>query len=162
LGREIEHKFLVAGDAWRTAAVRKASMVQGYLAGSARASVRVRVAGDRAWLNVKGGGYVASRQEFEYAIPVAEAEQMLESLCEGPLVKKTRHFVPYGGLEWEVDEFHGRNAGLVVAELELEREGQPFEKPPWLGREVTHLPRYYNVRLAEHPFGEWSDAEREA
>lgn len=136
-------------------------MVQGYLAGGARASVRVRIAGDRAWLNVKGGGYVASRQEFEYAIPVDDAREMLESLCDGPLVEKTRHFVPHGGLEWEVDEFHGRNEGLVVAELELDREGQPFDRPPWLGPEVTHLPRYYNVRLVEHPYSEWTAAERE-
>jgi adenylate cyclase len=160
MGREIEHKFLVADEAWRTAAVRKIGMRQGYLAEGERASVRVRVAGEQAWLNIKGGGFVASRPEFEYPIPVAEAAEMLASLCNGPLVEKTRYVVPFGGLEWEVDEFHGRNAGLVVAELELEREGQAFEKPPWLGREVTHLHHYYNVRLVVHPFCEWSDAER--
>jgi adenylate cyclase len=160
MGREIEHKFLVAGEEWRAQAVRGTPMVQGYLAGSERASIRVRVAGDRAWLNIKSGGYVASRSEFEYPIPVGEAREMLDSLCAGPLVEKTRYLVPYGGLEWEVDEFHGRNEGLVVAELELDREGQPFERPPWLGVEVTHLPRYYNVRLVEHPFSDWSVVER--
>jgi adenylate cyclase len=162
MGREIEHKFLAASDAWRAAAVRRTAMRQGYLADGERASVRVRVAGDRAWLNIKSGGFVASRQEFEYAIPVAEAAEMLQSLCSGPLVEKIRYIVPYAGREWEVDEFHGRNAGLVVAELELEREGQTFERPPWLGREVTHLPQYYNVRLVAHPFCDWSDAERRA
>jgi adenylate cyclase len=162
MGREIEYKFLVADETWRGGAVREIRMLQGYLADGARASVRVRVAGDRAWLNIKGGGFVASRQEFEYPIPVAEAAEMLETLCHGPLVEKTRHVVPFGGLEWEVDEFHGRNAGLVVAELELAREGQAFEKPPWLGRDVTHLEHYYNVRLVVHPFCDWSDAEREA
>lgn len=160
MGREIEHKFLVVGGAWRSAAVRSASMIQGYLAGGPRASVRVRIEGDAARLNVKGGGFVASRQEFEYEIPVADATEMLGSLCEGPLVEKTRHYVPHAGLVWEVDEFHGRNRGLVVAEIELEHEGQPFEKPPWLGAEVTHLPRYYNVRLVAHPFAEWSEEER--
>jgi adenylate cyclase len=162
MGREIEHKFLVADEAWRGAAVRTITMRQGYLADGARASVRVRIAGDSAWLNIKGGGFVASRPEFEYPIPVEEAAEMLESLCNGPLIEKTRHVVPYGGLEWEVDEFHGRNAGLVVAELELEHEGQAFARPAWLGREVTHLPYYYNVRLVVHPFCEWSAAERDA
>ncbi len=160
MAREIEHKFLTANESWRDGAVRRISMVQGYLANGPRASIRVRIAGDRAWLNIKGGGFVASRQEFEYDVPLDDAAEMLESLCEGPLVEKTRHIVPYGGLEWEVDEFYGRNRGLVVAELELEHEGQVFEHPPWLGPEVTHLPRYYNVRLVEHPYSEWTEAER--
>ncbi|HEX5419911.1 MAG TPA: CYTH domain-containing protein [Gammaproteobacteria bacterium] len=160
MGREIELKFLVAGDGWRDAAARRISMVQGYLADSARSSVRVRIAGERAWLNIKGGGLVASRPEFEYFIPADEAAEMLESLCDGPLVEKTRHVVPHGGFEWEVDEFHGRNRGLVVAEIELEHEGQPFERPSWLGSEVTHLARYYNVSLVKRPFSEWSEQER--
>ncbi len=134
-------------------------MSQGYLAGSERASVRVRVAGDEAHLNIKSGGFVASRLEYEYAIPVDEARDLLR-LCPGPLVEKTRHYVDIGGFEWEVDEFSGTNAGLIVAELELDAEDQVFPRPAWLGAEVTHLRRYYNASLVEHPFSTWTDAER--
>jgi adenylate cyclase len=134
-------------------------MSQGYLAGNERASVRVRVAGEQAWLNIKSGGLVASRLEYEYAIPVADARELL-TLAAGPTIDKTRHFVAYGGFEWEVDEFHGDNAGLVVAELELDREDEEFARPPWLGVEVTHLKRYYNVCLVDHPYTAWTDAER--
>jgi adenylate cyclase len=157
--REIERKFLPKSDAWRSLAHRRQRMSQGYIAGSARASVRVRVAGEDAWLNIKSGGLVASRLEYEYAIPVAEARELL-TLSVGPLIDKTRHFVTHGGFEWEVDEFHGDNAGLVVAELELDREEQEFPRPPWLGVEVTHLPRYYNVCLVSHPYSAWTAAER--
>jgi len=158
--REIERKFLLKTDAWRGLASHSRVMSQGYLAGSERASVRVRLAGDDAWLNIKSGGLVASRLEFEYAIPAAEARELL-GLCAGPLVDKTRHYVPYGGFEWEVDEFHGANRGLIVAELELDQEDQEFPRPEWLGAEVTKLARYYNVRLVEHPYSAWTDAERQ-
>jgi adenylate cyclase len=157
--REIERKFLPAGDAWRAAAVRRERMSQGYVAGSDRASVRVRIAGASAALNIKSGGLVASRQEYEYAIPLDDARELL-ALGVGPLIDKTRHYVPVGGFEWEVDEFHGDNAGLVVAELELDIEGQEFPMPDWVGVEVTHLERYYNVKLVEHPYREWSHEER--
>ena len=157
--REIERKFLLRGDAWRALAKRRQAMSQGYLAGSERVSVRVRVAGDMAHLNIKSGGLVASRLEYEYAIPVGEAGELLK-LCPGPLIEKTRHYVDYEGFEWEVDEFGGANAGLIVAELELDREDQVFPRPVWLGTEVTHLRRYYNVCLVEHPFSAWTDAER--
>jgi adenylate cyclase len=158
--REIERKFLLKNDAWRALAERSRRMTQGYLASGGRVSVRVRVAGDDAWLNMKAGGLVASRQEYEYAIPVDEARELL-TLAEGPLIDKTRHYVPHGELEWEIDEFHGDNAGLVVAELELTREGQEFSRPPWLGTEVTELRRYYNVCLVQHPYRAWTDAERQ-
>lgn len=157
--REIERKFLLKNDAWRAAVQRRASMSQGYLASSGRVSVRVRVAGDEAWLNIKAGDLVASRQEYEYAVPVAEARELLE-LAERPLIEKTRHYVEHGGKTWEIDEFHGENAGLVVAELELEREDEPFQRPPWLGEEVTHLKRYYNVCLVTYPFSAWTETER--
>ena len=159
MAQEIERKFLVVGDAWRAEAVRRARMRQGYIASSERASVRVRVAGERAWLNIKVGGLVASRLEFEYEVPVADADALLAS-AQGPLIDKTRHYVPFGGFEWEIDEFHGANDGLVVAEIELDAEDRPFPRPPWLGTEVTHLPRYYNVCLVTHPYSAWSDAER--
>ena len=115
MGKEIERKFLVRDDAWRDGVVRRLTMCQGYLAGGPRASVRVRAAGDEAWLNVKSGGLVAVRQEFEYRIPASDAGEMLDTLCERPLVEKTRHWVPFGGFEWEVDVFHGANDGLIVA-----------------------------------------------
>ena len=161
MAQEIERKFLVVSDAWRALAVRRARMSQGYLASAPRASVRARIAGQHAWLNIKIGGLVASRQEFEYDIPVADAEALLAASA-GPLIEKTRHYVPHQGFEWEVDEFHGENAGLIVAEIELEAEDQPFPRPPWIGAEVTHLPRYYNVKLIEHPYSAWSRAERGA
>jgi adenylate cyclase len=156
--REIERKFLLKTATWRTAIARSERMSQGYIAGSDRASVRVRIADEGAALNIKSGGLVASRLEYEYPIPVDHARELL-ALCAS-LVDKTRHFVPYRGFEWEIDEFHGANSGLVVAELELEFEGQDFPKPDWLGAEVTHLERYYNVKLVGHPFRAWSEQER--
>jgi adenylate cyclase len=157
--REIERKFLLKNDAWRALAHRRQRMSQGYLASGGRLSVRVRLAGDEAWLNIKAGGLVASRQEYEYPIPVDEARELL-ALAQGQLIDKTRHFVEHGGKKWEVDEFHGDNSGLVVAELELDSEGQEFPRPPWIGLEVTHLTRYYNVCLVSHPYSAWTDAER--
>ena len=157
--REIERKFLLKSDAGRAAATRVERLTQGYIAGGARASVRVRVAGDYAAINIKSGGLVASRLEYEYPIPVGEARELLD-LCVPPLIDKTRHFVPFGGFEWEIDEFHAENAGLIVAELELDHEDQEFQRPDWIGAEVTHLERYYNVRLAKHPYREWAESER--
>jgi adenylate cyclase len=157
--REIERKFLLKNDAWRALAHRSETMRQGYLASGNGVSVRVRIAGDEARLNIKAGGLVASRQEYEYAVPLDEARELL-ALAEGPLVEKTRHHVSHDGFDWEIDEFHGDNLGLVVAELELEREDEPFPRPPWLGIEVTHLQRYYNVRLVTRPYRTWTDTER--
>ena len=157
--REIERKFLLKNDTWRVLAHRAQPMRQGYLATGGQLSVRVRIAGDEAWLNIKAGGLVASRQEYEYSIPLDEAGELLD-LADRPLIEKTRHLVTHGGMTWEIDEFHGENAGLVVAELELEREDEEFEHPPWLGLEVTQQRRYYNVCLATHPYRAWTEAER--
>ena len=159
MGREIERKFLLNGDAWRAAAVERLQMSQGYIAGSDRTSVRVRLAGERAWLNIKSGGFVASRQEFEYPIPVVDARELL-ALSTGPLIEKTRHIVPHRGFEWEIDEFHGANSGLVVAEIELDDVHQEFQLPEWIGAEVTHLARYYNVNMVRYPYSAWNEAER--
>ena len=134
-------------------------MRQGYLASGGNVSIRVRIAGDEAWLNIKAGGFVASRQEYEYPLPLDEACELL-ALAEGPLVEKTRHYVEQGALTWEIDEFHGDNSGLVVAELELDSEDADFARPPWLGVEVTELRRYYNVCLVKHPYRAWNEAER--
>ena len=157
--REIERKFLLKSDAWRSQVQQSREMRQGYLASGSNVSVRVRVAGDEAWLNIKAGGFVASRQEYEYPLPLYEARELL-ALAEGPLIEKTRYFVEHGGRTWEIDEFHGDNSGLVVAELELESEDAAFPRPPWLGVEVTELRRYYNVCLVTHPYREWNEAER--
>ena len=159
MAREIERKFLLENDGWRAAATERVPMRQGYIARSDRTSVRVRAAGERAWLNIKSGGLVAARQEFEYAIPPEDARELL-ALATGPLIEKTRHIVPFGGFEWEIDEFHGANAGLVVAEIELDHEGQEFPRPHWIGAEVTHLARYYNVNMVGYPYNAWTEAER--
>lgn len=149
---EIERKFLVSSDAWRSAPA--AYFCQGYLNPSKERTVRVRVAGEQGFLTIKGKNTGASRAEFEYEIPVADAKQLL-ALCEGPLIEKYRRKIDFGGVLWEVDEFLGDNQGLVVAEVELESEQQVFVKPDWLGDEVTHDPRYYNSNLSVHPYSSW-------
>ena len=122
--------------------------------------MRVRIAGDLAWLNIKSAMAGIERREYEYAIPAADAEHMLGEFCDG-VVGKIRHYVPYRGWTFEVDEFLGDNAGLIVAEMELEAATEPFERPPWLGREVSDKPRYYNLHLLDHPYSRWSAAERD-
>ena len=153
---EIEHKFLVRDERWRREVERSVRMRQGYLTSDARCSVRVRVAGDQGHLNVKSGTLGIQRSEYEYPIPLAEAEEILDTLCEQPLLEKTRHFVRFGGHLWEIDEFEGDNAGLIVAEVELSRTDEPFDRPDWLGEDVSHDIRYYNSQLARHPYRTWS------
>ncbi len=155
MGVEIEHKFLVVNDTWRTDADQGTVIRQGYLSESEQASVRVRVAGKRANLNIKSATLGVSRQEFEYSIPREDAEEMLDTLASGNLIEKTRYRVPYGKHVWEVDVFEGVNRGLVVAEVELHDAQDVFEKPPWVGEEVSDDPRYYNTCLAEKPYQEW-------
>lgn len=167
MGIEIERKFTVRGHAWRAAAERVQAMAQGYLngleavaRGDARASVRVRIEGEAAFLNLKSRQVGHTRQEFDYPIPVEDARQLL-ALCVGGRVEKRRHYVRHAGHLWEVDEFLGDNAGLVVAEIELDAADEPFERPDWLGEEVTDAPRYYNLALAARPYSQWSAAERD-
>ena len=157
MAKEIERKFLVAGDAWRAGAAPGIAYRQGYLsAGSdARCTVRVRVGGGRAYLTVKGPAAGATRDEYEYPIPPADAAEMLERLCAGGTVEKVRHLVPFAGRTWEVDEFGGENAPLVVAEVEIESADAAVRLPPWLGAEVTDDPRYTNAALARTPFSRW-------
>jgi len=157
---EIERKFLVTGDDWRAAASRALPMRQGYLTREGPASVRVRLTGAEARLNLKSAEIGTTRLEFDWAIPRDDAGPILDRLCLRPLIEKTRHFVKVGAHEWEVDEFEGDNAGLVVAELELGSADERFERPPWLGREVTAEQRYYNQSLVLHPYRAWSAAER--
>ena len=154
MATEIERKFLVQGTQWRNdSGVR---FTQGYLNRDKERTVRVRIAGGKAFLTVKSVTQGATRAEFEYGIPVADAEQLLQ-LCDGPIIQKDRYVVVHEGSKWEVDEFFGDNAGLVLAEIELTSESQSFSRPPWLGVEVTHDRRYYNSSLAGHPYVEWRE-----
>lgn len=166
MGIEIERKFLVVGDGWRAVARRVEFMAQGYLndaasveSGRQRCSVRVRITGEAAFLNIKSRELGSTRQEFEYVIPADEGRALLE-LCVGGRIEKRRHYIEHAGHLWEVDEFLGDNAGLVVAEIELEDPDEAFEKPGWLGREVTDQRRYYNLALAERPYSQWTQEEK--
>jgi len=152
---EIERKFLVVDDTWRWEVSRHRAMQQGYLgAPGGKASIRVRLEGKRALLNVKAAVMGAVRAEYEYEIPLEEGREMFENLCIGRL-EKTRHYIDRDGLTWEVDEFHGDNDGLIVAEVELIDPQQEIPRPSWLGREVTDEPKYYNHSLSLKPFRAW-------
>jgi adenylate cyclase len=154
VAQEIERKFLVKNDSWRSATLHSSEYRQAYLANNERCSVRVRIEGDQAKLNIKTATLGVTRGEYEYSLPLHEAKEMLDRIC-GPALEKTRHLIEYGGHRWEIDEFHGSNEGLIVAEIELQSEHEPFERPSWLGVEVSDDPRYYNVCLAERPFCDW-------
>lgn len=154
MGIEIERKFLLAGDAWRGLG-QAVLLRQGYLSSARERVVRVRIEGEQAMLTIKGANVGASRGEWEYPIPLADAVELLDGLCEQPLIEKYRHRVEHAGMVWEVDEFLGANAGLLVAEIELASEDQPFEKPEWIGAEVSGDARYYNANLIRHPFSQW-------
>ena len=154
MGLEIERKFLVIGTAWQVLAAGVLTR-QGYLSSAAERTVRVRIAGDQGFLTVKGKSRGLSRAEFEYAIPVEDAAAMLDRLCEKPLIEKTRYRVPFGAHTWEVDEFHGANAGLVVAEVELASADEEPALPPWVGREVSQDARYFSANLVKRPFTTW-------
>jgi adenylate cyclase len=156
MGIEIEHKFLIRDERWRQLVERSVRMRQGYLTSDVRCSVRVRVAGGQGFLNIKSGTLGIQRSEYEYPIPLAEAEEILDTLCEKPLLEKTRHFVRSGGRVWEIDEFAGDNTGLIVAEVELSHLDELFARPDWLGEDVSHDIRYYNSQLARHPYSTWS------
>ncbi|HEY8606129.1 MAG TPA: CYTH domain-containing protein [Noviherbaspirillum sp.] len=154
MGVEIERKFLVRGDAWKRLAPG-VLLRQGYLSSSAERIVRVRIEDAAATLTIKGRTTGATRGEWEYPMPLEDARVLLDTLCERPLVEKFRYRIPIGGMMWEVDEFLGENAGLVVAEIELTSEDQSFDRPEWLGEEVTHDSRYANASLLRHPYCRW-------
>ena len=161
MATEIERKFLVKNDAWRDAVYKQSRYRQGYLANSDGASVRVRVADGKGYLNIKSMTLGVRRLEYEYVIPEVEANEMLSELCQGPLIDKVRHLIRHGSHVWELDVFEGDNAGLVVAEIELSSEDEPFELPDWAGSEVSEDPRYYNVCLVKHPFKDWDQADQD-
>lgn len=154
MATEIERKYLVVGDAWR-ALGSGTTYRQGYLSTVKERTVRVRVVGDRGTLTIKGLTVGATRTEYEYDIPVDDANHMLDDLCEQPVIDKTRFIVEYAGLTWEIDEFAGANAGLIVAEVELDSEDQAIELPDWIGEEVSHDARYFNANLIAHPYTAW-------
>ena len=154
MGLEIERKFLVRGAAWKALGAG-VPMRQGYLSIDPERVVRVRVEGDEATLTIKGRSVGAVRGEWEYPIPKSDAQALLTQLALRPLIEKSRYRIPYQGMTWEVDEFYGDNAGLVVAEIELIAEDQAFEKPDWIGEEVTLDARYFNANLLRHPYSAW-------
>jgi adenylate cyclase len=155
MGIEIERKFLVRNDNWRALATGKLYR-QGYIAASPDCTVRVRIAGDQGYLTIKGATSGISRAEYEYGIPLEEAAQLLDTICQPPLIEKTRYRIAAAqGLVWEVDEFAGENQGLIVAEIELPHAEHPVELPDWIGAEVSDDPRYFNANLAKQPFCDW-------
>lgn len=155
---EIERKFLVQSDRWRDDADVGITYAQGYLSTHPERSVRVRIAGDRGYLTIKGKSEGLRRREFNYAIPVDEAWDLLEYLCPPPLIEKTRYRLPLGDVVWEIDEFAGDNEGLIIAEVELNHPEQTLSLPDWLGEEVTHDPRYYNAQLSQIPYCQWDNS----
>lgn len=155
MAKEIERKFLVKGDAWRRLA-EGTLYRQGYLNSVKERTVRIRTVGERAFLTIKGITVGSTRVEYEYEIPVADCNAMLDGLAEQPIIEKKRYRIPFGEHTFEVDEFFGENLGLIVAEVELKSEDEVFARPDWLGDEVGHDPRYFNSNLIAHPFTKWA------
>jgi adenylate cyclase len=155
MGTEIERKFLLKSDAWRNEVTESVRLIQGYLLRGDKSAVRVRIKDDAAELNIKHTRDGINRLEYEYEIPVADAREILDEVAQKPLIDKIRHHVVHGGHLWEIDEFYGDNAGLVVAEIELAHAAEPFEKPAWLGQEVSLDQRYYNSNLSKIPYTQW-------
>jgi adenylate cyclase len=155
MGIEIERKFLVCNGEWRAQVQRSQRMQQAYLSVDPQRCIRVRISGDQAHINLKSSQDGVSRHEYEYAIPLQEAEEILTLMSVGSVIDKTRHFIPAGDLLWEVDEFHGDNDGLIVAEIELTHPQQTVPQPAWLGQEVSEDSRVYNMNLAMSPYCRW-------
>ncbi len=153
--QEIERKYLVKGDRWRSL-TDGVFYCQGYIATVGKQTVRIRIIGDRGWLTIKGASQGKTRSEFEYQIPVEEAKEILDTLCARPLIEKKRYKIVQNNLIWEVDEFLGENQGLIIAEVELESEDQEIILPDWIDREVTD-PKYYNANLVKHPYSTWEN-----
>ena len=154
MGKEIERKYLIKDDTWRKDA-SGTTYRQGYLSTVKERTVRVRTIDDKGFLTIKGITIGATRREYEYEIPMADANEMLDELCEKPIIEKTRFKISHAGLTWEIDEFAGVNQGLIVAEVELESEDQNIDFPPWVGEEVSGDPRYFNSNLIANPFVNW-------
>lgn len=154
---EIERKFLLKNEKWRENVSNSVIYKQGYLSSQSTSSIRVRISNKQAWLNIKSATIGTQRAEYEYEIPLTDANEILANLCLKPVIEKTRHFVTHENHLWEIDEFDGENAGLIVAEIELNSVDETFIKPEWLGEEVTQDVRYYNNNLAREPYSQWRD-----
>ncbi|OQY19586.1 MAG: adenylate cyclase [Desulfobacteraceae bacterium 4572_35.1] len=154
---EIERKFLLTNDEWRSQVKSRSKFVQGYLSTTPERTVRIRMADEQAWLTVKGKSCGNSRCEYEYTIPLTDAVEMLDCLCKQPLIEKWRYRLDFCGHQWEIDEFIGSNNGLLVAEIELKEADEKFSRPTWLGDEVSDDPRYFNSNLCAHPFSCWNN-----
>ncbi len=154
MATEIERKFLLKNDRWRTLATGVIYR-QGYLSRKKEASVRIRIAGNQGYLTIKGLTVGNKRAEFEYPIPVEDAEIMLDTMCDRPLIEKIRYKIQQNGLIWEIDEFLRENQGLILAEVELKEENQVVELPDWIGVEVSDDARYFNINLVKEPFSQW-------
>jgi adenylate cyclase len=159
MATETERKFLLSNSGWRDKVFAKKEMAQGYLTTNPERTVRVRISNQKGYITIKGKTQGNTRPEFEYAIPVADAEQLIK-LCEKPLIVKTRHLVRWAGKVWEIDEFHGVNKGLIVVEVELTNPDEHIDLPAWAGQEVSHLRRYFNASLIHYPYSHWSDEEK--
>lgn len=155
MAQEIERKFLVLDDRWRDQVESSCRYRQGYLTEGGACSIRVRIAGGQANLNIKGATLGVVRTEYEYPLPLQDAEEMLDNFTLGAQIEKTRYFVRHGAHLWEIDVFEGANTGLVIAEIELDTVDETFSRPPWVGREVSDDERFYNVYLAHHPYSQW-------
>jgi len=154
---EIERKFLLKNETWRAEVLSSTVFKQGYFAGNGKASIRVRVEGEQANINIKGATIGVKRAEYEYPIPLDEAIELLETLCEHPLIEKVRHIVKHAEHKWEIDEFDGENDGLIVAEVELQSEQESIQLPAWAGEEVSAQEKYYNVSLRSNPYKNWDN-----
>ncbi|MCH8079343.1 MAG: CYTH domain-containing protein [Proteobacteria bacterium] len=156
MATEIERKFLVLNDDWRAIVESDMQIIQAYLASNEFSSTRIRIQGDKANINIKSATLGITRTEFEYAIPVDDAQLMIDDLCIKPVIEKTRYIVKHMQHRWEIDVFSGDNKGLIVAEIELSSPDETFEKPSWIGEEVSNDARYYNVCLVKKPYKTWS------
>ncbi len=152
---EIEHKFLVLDDSWKKMVTESFEYKQGYLSSDSKRSIRVRTSSAKAWINIKSATIGTQRHEYEYEIPLQDGIEILLTLCQKPLIEKTRYLIPYQEHVWELDVFTGDNEGLIVAEIELSSKGENFAKPDWVGQEVSFDLRYYNNNLCKHPYKKW-------
>lgn len=155
MATEIERKFLIINDDWRKDADEGIYMIQGYMGSNEKSSIRIRINGNSANLNIKSKTIGIQRSEYDYPLSIDEAREMLESLCDRPFIEKTRFHVMHDGHEWEIDVFAGDNEGLIVAELELDSADAKFTLPDWIGEDVSDDPRYYNICLVTHPYKDW-------
>lgn len=165
MAREIERKFLVTGEEWKKLADKQIHFAQGYLNDiqqpGSKSSVRIRIEGEQANINIKSLEIGLSRDEYEYPVDLDDAKKMLKTLCVGPVIEKIRYYVTFESHIWEIDVFLGDNEGLIVAEVELASEDKALQLPDWAAKEVTEIPRYYNISLSQRPYCNWSDDEKD-